>query len=191
MIEVEVFDLRTGTLRENQTDGEEGDSRLSPPGPGRRLPGWRPREVVGEAPSLAELRRLSILAAASAGIRDGHLAIEFVDARRIAKLNAEHRGEPGPTDVLSFPIDGVAQLAEHGTIVAPDAGVRRGAIDCGDRELGDVDRELGDVVICPEQTVDVREAVVHGVLHLVGMDHESDDGEMLALQRELLARENE
>ena len=48
-------------------------------------------------------------------------------------------------------------------------------------------RELGDVVICPEETEDLREAVVHGVLHLAGMDHETDDGEMLALQREILA----
>ena len=48
-------------------------------------------------------------------------------------------------------------------------------------------RELGDVVICLEHTADVREAIVHGVLHLVGMDHETDEGEMLALQRELLA----
>jgi probable rRNA maturation factor len=183
MIEVEVFDQRTGTLRENQPD-EECDSSLSRMGLGRPLSGGRPRGFLGEAPSLAELRRLSILAAASAGIREGHLAIEFVDARRIARLNAEHRGEPGPTDVLSFPIDGVAPPAEHGPIAAPQAHVLRGAIDCGDRELG-------DVVICPEQTVDVREAVVHGVLHLVGMDHETDDGEMLALQRELLARENE
>ena len=46
----------------------------------------------------------------------------------------------------------------------------------------DVPRELGDVVICPEHTLDVREAVVHGMLHLLGMDHEHDDGEMLALQ---------
>jgi probable rRNA maturation factor len=43
------------------------------------------------------------------------------------------------------------------------------------------------VVICPEHTADVREAVVHGMLHLLGMDHETDDGEMLALQDELLA----
>ena len=43
------------------------------------------------------------------------------------------------------------------------------------------------MVICPEHTADLREAIVHGVLHLVGMDHETDDGEMLALQRELLA----
>ncbi len=43
-------------------------------------------------------------------------------------------------------------------------------------------RELGDVVICPEQTEDLTEAVVHGVLHLCGYDHETDAGEMLALQ---------
>jgi probable rRNA maturation factor len=48
-------------------------------------------------------------------------------------------------------------------------------------------RELGDVVICPEHTVDLSEAIVHGVLHLVGLDHETDNGEMLALQAELLA----
>jgi probable rRNA maturation factor len=114
------------------------------------------------APPFAEVRRLCILAAASAGVKDGHMAIELVDAERITRLNAEHRGELRPTDVLSFPIDGAE----------PTVG-----------------RELGDVVICPEHTADLREAVVHGVLHLVGMDHETDDGEMLALQRRLLAAE--
>jgi probable rRNA maturation factor len=63
--------------------------------------------------------------------------------------------------VLSFPID------EAGTAVGP--------------------RELGDIVICPEHTEDLREAVVHGALHLTGMDHETDDGEMLVLQAELLS----
>ena len=48
-------------------------------------------------------------------------------------------------------------------------------------------RELGDVVICPEQTEDLSEAVVHGTLHLVGMDHETDHGEMLALQAEIVS----
>ena len=48
-------------------------------------------------------------------------------------------------------------------------------------------RELGDVVICPEHTADIREAIVHGALHLVGMDHETDEGDMLALQAEILS----
>jgi probable rRNA maturation factor len=47
--------------------------------------------------------------------------------------------------------------------------------------------ELGDVVICPENAEDLPEAVVHGVLHLCGYDHETDDGEMLELQRRVLA----
>ena len=47
-------------------------------------------------------------------------------------------------------------------------------------------RELGDVVISPEHTEDLLEAVVHGVLHLTGMDHETDDGEMLAVQAEIM-----
>ena len=117
-------------------------------------------EVIGVAAiPAAEVERLAALAAASAGVEDGHVAVEFVGAERITELNAQWRGKDRPTDVLSFPID-------------------------EDEPVGP--RELGDVVICPEHTEDLREAVVHGVLHLTGMDHESDDGEMLALQRELL-----
>ena len=102
----------------------------------------------------------------SRGVADGHVAVEFVDEQRIAQLNGEHRNRPEPTDVLSFPIDGAAETPQAG------AGAR----------------ELGDVIICPAHTLDIREAVVHGVLHLLGMDHETDDGEMLALQAEILAR---
>jgi probable rRNA maturation factor len=120
-------------------------------------------EVIGAAPiAEPEVERLATIALASGGVEDGHAAVEFVDAARIAELNARYRGKDGPTDVLSFPID------EDGDAVAGP-------------------RELGDVVICVEHTTDVREAVVHGALHLVGMDHETDDGEMLALQRELLS----
>jgi probable rRNA maturation factor len=132
-------------------------------------------EVVGarfapDAPSPATVQNLCVLAAASAGVQDGHLAIEYVGEQRIAQLNAEYRGKEGPTDVLSFPIDGAVP---SGSTDFPDGG----------------ERELGDVVICPEHTSDLCEAIVHGVLHLVGMDHETDSGEMLALQAELLAWE--
>jgi probable rRNA maturation factor len=120
--------------------------------------------LAGGAVSVAEVRRLCLLAAGAAGLRDGHLAVEFVGPERIAKLNREHRGKPHATDVLSFPIDG--------------AGARALA--------GGAPRELGDVLICPAHTKDLREAVVHGVLHLCGMDHERDQGQMLALQAELL-----
>jgi probable rRNA maturation factor len=117
-------------------------------------------EVLGAPGDGRELRDAARAALAAAGVDDGHLAIELVDAERIRALNREHRGRDQPTDVLSFPID-------EG---APTPGPR----------------ELGDVVICPEHTHDLAEAVVHGVLHLCGYDHEADDGEMLALQRRVL-----
>jgi probable rRNA maturation factor len=145
-------------------------------------------DALGErAPSARQLRRLCILAAASAGVEDGHLAIEFVDAERIARLNARHRGKRSPTDVLSFPIDGASSpvsTALTDSTSFPDRGGAGGA-----RE-GAPPRELGDVVICAEHTEDLSEAIVHGVLHLVGMDHEVDRGEMLAVQAELLRWES-
>jgi probable rRNA maturation factor len=101
-------------------------------------------------------------ALAAAGVEDGHLAVEIVDAARIRELNRAHRGKDAPTDVLAFPID------ELGPAVGP--------------------RELGDVAICPERCSDVTEAAVHGVLHLCGHDHETDEGEMLTLQAEVLER---
>jgi probable rRNA maturation factor len=127
-----------------------------------------------------EVERLCALVLASAGVRDGHLAVEFVDAERIGELNAAYRGKEGPTDVLSFPIDG----AELGDMTSNDA--ERAADADSDSSGEQVPRELGDIVICPECTIDLREAVVHGALHLVGMDHEIDEGQMLAVQAEIL-----
>ncbi len=119
-----------------------------------------------DLPEEREIVRLVTLAIATAGVGDGHVAVAFVDADRIAALNTEHRGKDGPTDVLSFPID---EAESDGVGEVPEA------------------RELGDIVICPQHTIDIREAIVHGALHLVGMDHEVDDGEMLTVQAELLS----
>jgi probable rRNA maturation factor len=112
----------------------------------------------------ADLRGPVAAALAAVGVDDGHLAVEIVDAERIRELNRDHRGKDEPTDVLSFPID------ELGPAPGP--------------------RELGDVAICPELCLDMTltETVVHGVLHLCGHDHESDDGEMLAVQAEVLEK---
>jgi probable rRNA maturation factor len=109
----------------------------------------------------ADLRCAVAAALGAVGVDEGHLAIEIVDAGRIQELNREHRGRDAPTDVLAFPID------ELEPVTGP--------------------RELGDVAICPAHCSDVTEAAVHGVLHLCGYDHESDDGEMLALQARVLA----
>ena len=108
-----------------------------------------------------ELRPAVAAALAAAGVDDGHLALDFAGAERMRELNRAHRGVDAPTDVLAFPVDGAG----------PAAGPR----------------ELGDVVICPEHTTDLTEAAVHGVLHLCGYDHETDEGEMLEVQARVIA----
>jgi probable rRNA maturation factor len=108
-----------------------------------------------------QLRPAVAATLAAAGVDEGHLGLELVGEARIRELNREHRDRDRPTDVLSFPIDG--------------AGPAPGP------------RELGDVVICRQHAADLTEAAVHGVLHLCGFDHESDDGEMLALQARILS----
>ncbi len=109
----------------------------------------------------ADLRSAVAAALNAAGVDDGHLAVEIVAEDRIRELNREHRGKDAPTDVLAFPIDELEPVAGP--------------------------RELGDVAICPEHCSDVTEAAVHGALHLCGYDHETDAGEMLALQARVLA----
>jgi probable rRNA maturation factor len=120
--------------------------------------GWR----VDEPAAAAAVRS----ALAAEGVDSGEVGLAFVDERRIAELNAEHRGKPSATDVLSFPIDGRALL--------PDG----------------VPRQLGDLVVCPAvasaEGTPIATLLVHGVLHLVGYDHEADGGAMLARQNELL-----
>jgi probable rRNA maturation factor len=102
------------------------------------------------------------------------VGIVFADADEIRRLNREHRERDEATDVLAFPID--------------EGGVG----------LDGVPRMLGDVVVCPEVAVrqavesaerpgtEVTELIIHGVLHLLGYDHERDEGEMLQRQDVLL-----
>ena len=114
---------------------------------------------LGDVPG--ELRPAVATALELAGVDDGHVSVLLVEAEAIRDLNRSHRGLDRATDVLAFPVDGA------------------------ERTPGP--RELGDVVICAQEAADVREAAIHGVLHLCGYDHEADEGEMLALQRTVLA----
>lgn len=95
------------------------------------------------------------------GVSDGHLAVELVEEPRIQDLNREFRNLDRPTDVLSFPVD------EDDSDPGP--------------------RELGDVIVCEAHCENMTEAVVHGVLHLCGFDHETDDGEMLEIQDRIMS----
>ncbi|MFI5085846.1 MAG: rRNA maturation RNase YbeY [Actinomycetales bacterium] len=108
------------------------------------------------------------------------LSIILADTEAMEKLHLEWMDEPGPTDVLSFPMDEL----RPGTIDRPTpAGL------------------LGDIVLCPQVAEEQAKAAghstddelllltTHGVLHLLGYDHAepAEKTEMFALQRDLLS----
>lgn len=97
------------------------------------------------------------------GIEAGELNLTFIDIEEMTQLNIEHMDGDGPTDVLSFPLD-----------------------DSDDVVFDDQPRLLGDIVICPavvlKQAPDRADdemalMVVHGVLHILGMDHQEPEEE--------------
>ena len=103
------------------------------------------------------------------GVDDAELSVSFVGEAEMEELHVRYMHEPGPTDVLSFPIDNEGERDADGL------------------------RVLGDVVIAPsvarrnnpdDPEGELRLLLVHGILHLLGFDHERDDerAEMWALQ---------
>jgi probable rRNA maturation factor len=140
----------------------------------------------------AELARRVLTARGVKG--ETEVSLLFVDEDAIAQLNEQFLGKKGPTDVLSFPIED-----EPGpTGRSPDfGGTGPGTM----AEQGPLTL-LGDVVICPsvaavnasehEVTLEDEVAllVVHGLLHLLGLDHEKDDEaeRMEAIEQQLLDR---
>ena len=99
--------------------------------------------------------------------------VVFVSARKMRSLNRQYRGKDYATDVLSF---------------------------CYGQEKSEGIPSLGDIVISPDVAFDqaashkvspereMRKLLIHGILHLLGHDHETDDGEMNRLQARLLRR---
>jgi probable rRNA maturation factor len=129
------------------------------------------------------------------GVRGlAEVSLIFSDEATIAALNLQFLGKLGPTDVLSFPIDGEPEPTGR----VPDAG----GSGPGEPPASEIPQLIGDIVICPavaarnalehECTLDDEIAllIVHGVLHLMGWDHEVDEEaeRMEARERELLAR---
>jgi probable rRNA maturation factor len=139
----------------------------------------------------------SVLAAE--GVRgDAELSVLFVDEQAMAELNKRFLGKEGPTDVLAFPIDD--DVYEGGRL--PDSLGPSPGPSAGDDEPSDLPTLLGDVVVCPAVARrnapqhagtyedEVALLIVHGILHLLGMDHVDDKeaAEMERREQELLAQ---
>ena len=128
---------------------------------------------------------------------DVEVSLLFVDEPTIAELNERFLGGEGPTDVLAFPIDEEPELGGR----SPDEG-GTGPGGGLPSDESDMPMLLGDVVVCPSVADrnaadhgvsledEVALLVVHGLLHLLGMDHGEDDeaATMERRERELLAR---
>jgi rRNA maturation RNase YbeY len=117
------------------------------------------------------------------------VAIAFVTDADIARWNESYRRKKGPTDVLSFPA-----IAQWRTQKPPRAAGRR------EKRVGRKDQFLGDIAISPETArrharengrtlqQEVRVLMLHGVLHLMGYHHESDNGQMNRIEQKLRRR---
>jgi probable rRNA maturation factor len=125
-------------------------------------------KISGEAVSVFCARLLQSLQRT-----DDALSIVFVNAREIRSINRRYRGKDGATDVLSFSYGGVRMeevpfLGE--IIIAPEIAVKNA-------------RRYG---IAPDK--EIRKLLTHGTLHLLGYDHERDEGQMNRIQAKLLQR---
>jgi probable rRNA maturation factor len=131
------------------------------------------------------------------GIRGAaELSVIFVDVASMTELNKRFMGVDGPTDVLSFPLED--DLV--GTGRWPDNGSSGPLTNRA--EISDAPLLLGDVVICPavaarnadehdrSEDDEIALLVVHGILHVLGMDHASpeEEGQMQAKEQSLLDR---
>lgn len=151
-------------------------------------------EQTDERVDMARYVRLARLVLAAEGVRpEAELSVMFVDERTMADLHERFLGLDGPTDVLAFPMD--EELVEPGR--QPDQGGRGPGAP---PEPTDVPVLVGDVVVCPavarrqassrdhEVDDEIDLLVVHGILHLLGDDHEEEDEaeQMRRRERELL-----
>jgi probable rRNA maturation factor len=145
---------------------------------------------------VTRLGRLAEQVLAEEGVRGGcELSLQLVEEAVIADLNARFLGATGPTDVLAFPLDHDAEAGR-----SPDAGTT--GPDRPPPDPAGVPVLLGDVLVCPlvaarnaaehDRPLDDELAllVVHGTLHVLGMDHADAEGAaaMGERQRQLLAR---
>jgi probable rRNA maturation factor len=121
------------------------------------------------------------------GFPEGVVTVRLISDSAMARLNRAYRNKPGPTDVLSFPAQATRTLRS-----LPRRLARRNG-DSGPQYMG-------DIAISPETArrnarlfartlpEELQILVLHGLLHLAGMDHEADEGQMERIERRLRRR---
>lgn len=134
------------------------------------------------------------------GVQEFAVTVCFVSDDEIARMNKRFRKKTGPTDVLSFPADERRRILTRGRkrINAEGAeGTEKGG---GGRAAPPTDIYLGDIAIAPETarryakkngrslSNELRVLILHGVLHLMGYDHETDCGEMNRIEQKMRRR---
>jgi len=127
---------------------------------------------------------------------DAGVTVCLVSDAEIARLNLEFRGKDGPTDVLSFPVGEERATAKRKRKHHAEFAER---IE-GTEKRSAVEKYLGDIAIAPgtarryakkngrSLSGELRVLILHGVLHLLGYDHETDRGEMDRIERKLRRR---
>jgi len=163
------------------------------------LPPWRidvtrHSGVAAPLPARALARTAARALTAAGAPAPASLALILSDDEELAALNLEHMGHPGPTDVLSFPMLPPSAFAAH-----PGQDPMSRAGGAADFPLPPRHRRhLGDVIVSVERAVaqapsapadELRQLVVHGVLHVCGWDHADrrERDAMRALERAVLA----
>ena len=118
------------------------------------------------------------------------LTVIFADKATMENLNRQYMGKAGPTDVLAFPLDAVEASR------TPGPGAQSKSPDKSLPHLGDLPLLLGDVVICPAVAFDqasvhagtfddeIALLLVHGMLHVLGEDHDTAESERRMHERE-------
>ena len=130
------------------------------------------RSSVQGSPAAARVRDLLSRAARITGARVDEISVLFCGERKMRSLNRSYRGIDRPTDVLAFPAGGPAAGGVFaGDVIVSVPYAKRQARRRGESAARELDRLL-----------------VHGFLHLLGYDHETDQGEMDALEGRVRAR---
>lgn len=133
---------------------------IEPPSSGAGTAGILP------AGTKQELGRFLTRARKAAGV-DGEVTVLLADDARVKELNRSFRGKNKPTDVLSFP------AAANGEGASGDIAI---SVETASRQAVEHGHTLSE---------ELRILLLHGMLHLSGLDHESDEGEMRSREQEL------